>query len=171
MFTATLTQHDKEKTMSPAMSALQSVGITNAILILGVLFAVAAGVIGLFWHYILPGAIIIGVLCLFLPPSSGDVTAKFDKTEQVTTTVKEEVFDERQAYMKDCMEVAEYPMAKCAALWEHREESEPVVTKTKVDKVDTSELQLLDVDNREYKARRAAALQKPNAVVGHVTFR
>jgi hypothetical protein len=157
--------------MSPAMSALQSVGVTNAILILGVLFAVAAGVIGLFWHYILPGAIIIGVLCLFLPPSSGDNTVKVDKTEQVTVVGKDEVMDERQEYMKDCMEVAQYPMTKCAALWEHREESEPVVTNTKVDKVDTSELQLIDVDNREYKARRAAALQKPNAVVGHVTFR
>lgn len=156
--------------MSPAMSALQSVGVTNAILILGVLFAVAAGVIGLFWHYILPGAIIIGVLCLFLPPSA-DKTTEAKAPVQVETVVKQETFDERQAYMKDCMEVSEYPMAKCAALWDHREESEPVVTKTKVDKVDTSELQLIDVDNTEYKARRAEALQKPNAVVGHVTFR
>jgi len=155
--------------MSPAMSALQSVGVTNAILILGVLFAVAAGVIGLFWHYILPGAIIIGVLCLFLPPSSDVSTAKVDT--KVETVVKEEVFDERQAYMKDCMEVAQYPMAKCAALWDHREEDEPAVVKAKVDKVDTSELQLIDVDNAEYKARRAEALQKPGAVIGRVTYR
>ena len=158
--------------MSPAMSALQSVGVTNAILILGVLFAVAAGVIGLFWHYILPGAIIIGVLCLFLPPSSDNATAKVDVPTKVeSAVVKEEPFDERQAYMKDCMEIAQYPMAKCAALWEHREEDEPAVVKAKVDKVDTSELQLIDVDNKEYKARRAEALQKPGAVVGHVTYR
>ena len=45
--------------MSPAMSALSSVGITHQILILSVLALVAAGVIGLFWHYIVPGAIII----------------------------------------------------------------------------------------------------------------
>lgn len=154
--------------MSPAMSALQSVGVTNAILILGVLFAVAAGVIGLFWHYILPGAIIIGVLCLFLPPSTETTSVKTDKVESV---VKEEVFDERQAYMKDCMEIAEYSMSKCASLWDHREDEEPVVTKAKVDKVDHSELQLIDVDNTEYKARRAEAMQKPGAVVGRVTYR
>ena len=40
--------------MSPAMSALASVGISHQILILCVLALVAAGVIGLFWHYILP---------------------------------------------------------------------------------------------------------------------
>ena len=154
--------------MSPAMSALQSVGVTNAILILGVLFAVAAGVIGLFWHYILPGAIIIGVLCLFLPPSEvgNSVAAKVENTVPAP-----EVFDERAAYMKDCMEVAEYPMAKCASLWAHREDAEPTVTNVKVDKVDTSELKLIDVDNAEYKARRAEALQKPGAVIGHVTYR
>lgn len=153
--------------MSPAMSALQSVGVTNAILILGVLFAVAAGVIGLFWHYILPGAIIIGVLCLFLPPSTEITT-----TSKVENSVPQKVeFDERQAYMKDCMEVAQYPMAKCAALWEHREDEEPAVVKAKVDKVDVSELQLIDVDNAEYKARRAEALQKPGAVIGRVTYR
>lgn len=154
--------------MSPAMSALQSVGITNSILILAVLLAIAAGVIGLFWHYILPGVIIIGVCCLFIPTTSDTTTAKVDKVESV---VKEEVFDERQAFIKDCMEVAEYPMAKCVGLWEHREVDEPTVVKTKVDKVDTSELQLIDVDNTEYKERRAEALQKPGAVVGRVTYR
>jgi hypothetical protein len=37
--------------------------------------------------------------------------------------------------------------------------------------VPVSELKLMDVDNEEYKKRRAEALQKPGAVVGNVTYR
>jgi hypothetical protein len=86
-----------------------------------------------------------------------------------------EVFDEHAAYMKDCMEVAEYKMYECENLWNGRKTGESSndskVTPVKVDKTDTSELQLIDVDNAEYKARRDAALQKPGAVIGHVTYR
>jgi hypothetical protein len=154
---------------SPAMTALHSVGITHSIMILGVLFIAVAVVIGMYWHIILPGAMMLGVAFLFFSPD-GTQTASVE--QKVGNSVAAPVeFDERQAYMKDCMEVAEYPMHKCVSLWEHREDAEPVVTKTKVDKVDVSELQLIDVDNAEYKARRAEALQKPNAVIGRVTYR
>jgi hypothetical protein len=34
-----------------------------------------------------------------------------------------------------------------------------------------SHVQLLNVDNEEYKARRAEALKKPNAVVMQATYR
>ena len=37
--------------------------------------------------------------------------------------------------------------------------------------VPISELKLLEVDNEEYKKRRAEALQKPGAIVGNVTLR
>ena len=37
--------------------------------------------------------------------------------------------------------------------------------------VPISELKLMEVDNEEYKKRRAEALQKPGAVVGNVTYR
>jgi hypothetical protein len=37
--------------------------------------------------------------------------------------------------------------------------------------VPVSELKLMDVDNEEYKKRRAEALQKPGAVVGNITLR
>ena len=38
-------------------------------------------------------------------------------------------------------------------------------------RVEPVELQLLDVDNAEYRARRDAALQKPGAVIGQTTLR
>jgi hypothetical protein len=33
------------------------------------------------------------------------------------------------------------------------------------------EIKLLDVDNEEYKQKRAEALAKPNAVIGQITLR
>jgi hypothetical protein len=165
---------------SPAMTALHSVGITHSIMILGVLFVVAAVVIGMYWHVILPGAIMLGVAFLFLSPDGTDVSKIQDipiKVESITK--KDDVFDERQAYMKDCMEIAEYPMAKCAAMWSGRETDDKKVEVSSVKEVSTSEhefrpvsdIKLLDVDNQEYKSKRASAVSKPNAVVLQATYR
>lgn len=153
------------------MSALHSIGITHSMLILAVLALVAAGVIGMFWHIIVPGAIIVLVGTLFINFTPSVETVETPNKVQPVKFQKTVETDERQEYMKDCMTMAQYPMAKCAAMWDNREDDEPVVTKSKVDKVDVSELQLLDVDNTEYKARRDEALKKPGAVVGHVTYR
>ena len=150
--------------MSPAMSALASVGVTHQILILCVLAAVAAGIIGLFWHYILPGAIIILVASLFyVAPTTTTV-----QDAKVEVKQKEEVFDEYQAYMKDCMEVAEYSMFECKKLWTDRGEKH---TEVEVDFKPAHDVQLIDTDNKEYKARRAAVVSKPDAVVMQATYR
>lgn len=110
--------------MSPAMTALASVGISHQLLILCVLALVAAGVIGIFWHYILPGAIIIGVAALFYvaPDTTTQIeTTKVEKTEEPT--------DEYKAYMTDCMEVAQYSMFECKKLWNERVEEEKKLEK------------------------------------------
>jgi uncharacterized membrane protein len=161
--------------MSPAMSAFQSVGITHSMLILAVLFAVAAGVIGLFWHFILPGAIIIGVALLFISaPENKTTEAKVEDT-----VVKEaKVNTEEQQFMEDCLGVAEYPMLKCKQLWAERNVEETKI-KHEVKEVSVTEhefrpvsdIKLLDVDNQEYKAKRASAISKPNAVVLQATYR
>ena len=146
--------------MSPAMSALSSIGVTHNVLILSVLALVAAGVIGLFWHYIVPGAIIIGVASLFYVAPDADSQVK--KTEE--TQVE---FNEYQAYMKDCMEVAEYSMFECKKLWNDRGEKHTDA----VDFKPASDVKLLDTDNQEYKARRASVVGKPDAVVMQATYR
>jgi hypothetical protein len=112
----------------------------------------------------------LAVAALFINTSEPVTdTAKVDKPAVVAEKV-EKVFDEHEAYIEDCMEVAKYSKTKCENLWTHREDEEPKVAKKPLDTVDESELQLLDVSNKEYKARRAAALKKPGAVIGHVTF-
>lgn len=155
--------------MSPAMQALQSVGVTNSILILGVIFIAVASVIGMYWHIILPGAMMLAVACLFVSPDSG-------KTEVKTpvTISDSDIKTEKQQFMEDCLGVAEYTMLQCENLWAGRDADAEEKTVTKVKNVSVeqdSELKLLDVDNSEYKKRRADALNKPNAVIGHVTYR
>jgi hypothetical protein len=151
--------------MSPAMSALSSVGLTHQILILCVLGLVAAGVIGLFWHYILPGAIIILVASLFYV--APDATTSTESQVKKPDNSQVESFDEYQAYMKDCMEVAEYSMLECKRLWNERSEKH---AEKEVDFKPADDVKLVDVDNEEYKARRAATIQKGNVVVMQATY-
>ena len=163
--------------MSPAMSALASVGVTHNMLILAVLALVAAGVIGLYWHVIVPGAIVVLVGSLFINFTPIDKPAEEAKIE----IKKEDVMDEHAAYIKDCVEIAEYPQKRCEQMWIGREgtsveDAEPVnvsekMTETHIDNTAVSKVKLIDVDNEEYKARRALALKKPNAVVFHETYR
>lgn len=167
--------------MSPAMTALSGVGITHSMLILAVLFVAAAVVIGMYWHIILPGAGLIAVALLFIsaPDKQPEVVKQETPTETVVPEVKEaKVVTEEQQFMEDCLSVAEYPMLKCKQLWnERRVEEHKIVNETKEVSVKepefrpVSSVQLLDVDNQEYKAKRAAALSKPNAVVLQATYR
>lgn len=64
--------------------------------------------------------------------------------------------NDRKYFIEDCLQFTDYNKAQCEAIW---------------DKKDTSETKLLDVENVEYKERRAKALKKPNAVVAHYTLR
>jgi len=158
--------------MSPAMSALSGVGITHSMMILAVLFVAAAVVIGMYWHVILPGAGLIAVALLFV--SAPDTSNKTENTS--TPEVKEAIVNsEEQQFMEDCMNVAEYPMLKCKQLWSERQVEEASIVKEV--SVKEPEFQpahsakLLDVDNQEYKAKRASAISKPNAVVLQATYR
>lgn len=160
--------------MSPAMSALTSIGITQQVLILAVLALVAAGVIGMFWHIIVPGAIIVLVGSLFINFSAisiPDAPTISTVAPSKPPVIINEPSDDQQAFMEDCMNVAQYTMYECKKLWNSHEPENAKVTNVKVDRADSSELQLLEVDNVEYKARRDETLKKPGAVVGRVTYR
>jgi hypothetical protein len=145
-------------------------------MILAVLFVAAAVVIGMYWHIILPGAGMIGVALLFLSaPDNKPTEAKVE--EPIVKEAK--VNSEEQQFMEDCLEVAEYPMLKCKQLWNERQveethikqESAKEVSNTESDFRPVSVTRLLDVDNQEYKSKRASAISKPNAVVMQTTYR
>ena len=103
--------------MSPAMSALSSVGVTHSMLLLGILFVVTAVILGMYWHIIVPGAIMLTVAFLFIEPAT---VAKTDETTKVEQAKIEPVDEDKMAFMEDCVVVADYPKAKCEKLWDER---------------------------------------------------
>ena len=103
--------------MSPAMSALAGVGITHSMLILGIMFVITAVILGMYWHIIVPGAIMLTVAFLFVEPAT---VAKVEEPAKVETTKVNPVDEDKIAFMEDCTTVADYPKAKCEKLWEER---------------------------------------------------
>ena len=103
--------------MSPAMSALSSVGITHSMLLLGILFVVTAVILGMYWHIIVPGAVMLTVAFLFIEPATVAKTNEPTKVEQANTPAIDE---DKMAFMEDCVVVADYPKAKCEKLWAER---------------------------------------------------
>ena len=103
--------------MSPAMSALSSVGITHSMLLLGVLFVIVAVILGMYWHIIVPGAVMLTVAFLFIEPATVAKTNEPTKVEQANTPAIDE---DKMAFMEDCVVVADYPKAKCEKLWAER---------------------------------------------------
>jgi hypothetical protein len=103
--------------MSPAMSALSSVGITHSMLLLGVLFVIVAVVLGMYWHIIVPGAVMLTVAFLFIETST---VAKVEEPTKIEVTKVEPVDEDKLAFMEDCVVVADYPKAKCEKLWAER---------------------------------------------------
>jgi len=64
--------------------------------------------------------------------------------------------DDAKLFIEDCLHFTDYTKAECEKIWNKRE---------------SGETKLLDVDNVEYKTRRAEALKKPGAFVAHYTLR
>ena len=111
--------------MSPAMSALSSVGITHSMLLLGVLFVIVAVILGMYWHIIVPGAVMLTVAFLFIEPAT---VAKVDTPTKVEEAKVTSIDEDKMAFMEDCVVVADYPKAKCEKLWAERLIAEKEIT-------------------------------------------
>jgi hypothetical protein len=77
------------------------------------------------------------------------------ESKEKTTPKDEESLEDGKMFVEDCLHFTDYSKEQCEAIWTKRE---------------VIEEKLLDVDNVEYKTRRAEALKKPNAVVLHATY-
>jgi hypothetical protein len=111
--------------MSPAMSALSSVGITHSMLLLGILFVIVAVILGMYWHIIVPGAVMLTVAFLFIETST---VAKVEEPVKIEVTKVNPVDEDKMAFMEDCVVVADYPKAKCEKLWAERLIAEKEIT-------------------------------------------
>ena len=111
--------------MSPAMSALSSVGITHSMLLLGVLFVIVAVILGMYWHIIVPGAVMLTVAFLFIETTT---VAKVEEPVKVEAVKVDPIDEDKMAFMEDCVVVADYPKAKCEKLWAERLIAEKEIT-------------------------------------------
>ena len=125
--------------MSPAMTALTSVGITHGMLLLGILFVATAVVLGMYWHVIVPGAMMLTAAFLFIEPTT---VAKVEEPTKIEVTKVEPVDEDKLAFMEDCVVVADYPKAKCEKLWAERQLAEKELAAE-------NEPKLMDVSNKK----------------------
>lgn len=144
-------------------------GLSEALIVLGVITIVIGFLIVLFWQYIVAGAVVFAVLTVF--------SHHIDPTK-VEDVAEKSVLTDKKTYMEECEDLTD-DADTCEDLWKERdgivlkgaiETVTSHVPDTKAVKEAIKNVKLLDVDNVEYKERRAAALKKPNAVVIQTTF-
>jgi hypothetical protein len=133
-------------------------GLSEALIVLGVITIVIGFLIILFWQYIVAGAVVFAVLTVFShhiePTKVEDVAEKTELSDKAT-------------FLDACKSLSD-KSDTCEEMWKDRED---IVLKGAEEVVEVAKtIKLLDVDNAEYKSRRAAALKKPGAVVIQTTF-
>lgn len=148
---------------------LSATGITQSgmeTFVLGLIVVLVLGfIIVMYWPFIIAGAtalFCVVVLANHKVPDAPKIKVEESVAKRIDPVLQYDTFDESKAFIQDCVALTDYTKQKCQQLWENREEpiasQDPVVFK------------LLNVDNSEYKQRRAETLKKPNAVVSHYTF-
>ena len=143
---------------------LGTLGLTQAfaetLLIFGIIAIGIGMVLYMFWHYILIGLGVIGVLMVFA-----------HHTDETKPTEPPAIEQAKKEYMDDCNSLTHKPEL-CEETWEQQDHD--VIIKQKAIPqgfVPANQVQLLDVDNQEYKTRRAEALKKPGAIILQDTLR
>jgi hypothetical protein len=162
---------------------MKTLGFNQGTLEMMVIAAVVVVVLGvifmLFWKFIviglaitagfmvlanhkpteLPKEEIISVVKQELPIiASPPVVEEKPKQDLMTSPKKDKDY-----FMEDCLALTNNTKKECENIWDNRLEDELNVQSA-------NNVKLLDVSNREYIKKRAAALRKPNAVVGQATY-
>ena len=134
---------------------------------------ILGAVIFLYWKYIAVGALALFAVVVLANQSYDKLESKVAESKvvpqvieqfiieppKVVATPKNELItedsEEKPLFMEDCLKLTDYTEEKCAKIW---------------DKIKSPDVELLDVENVEYKKRRAEALKKPGAIVAQFTL-
>lgn len=156
---------------------LQQLGLTQnrveAIIILGFILTIVGVLVFSFWKYIVIGLVAMGVLTVFANHAPTVKPQDNLKPEQVLEQKVEKPDPEKVLYLEDCESLTNKP-EMCEELWSERKaDTEVKPTKKPLPEgfKSAENTKLLDTDNQEYKARRAEALKKPDAVIFQGTYR
>ena len=134
---------------------------------------ILGAVIFLYWKYIAVGALALFAVVVLANQSYDKLEPKVAESKvvpqvieqfiieppKVVATPKNELItedsEEKPLFMEDCLKLTDYTEEKCAKIW---------------DKIKSPDVELLDVENVDYKKRRAEALKKPGAIVAQFTL-
>lgn len=130
---------------------------------------ILGAIIFLYWKYIAVGALALFTVVVLANQSYDKIVANkvepqvieqfIIESPKVVPTPKNELItedsEEKPLFMEDCLRLTDYTEEKCAKIW---------------DKNQNADINLLDVENVEYKKRRAEALKKPGAIVAQFTL-
>lgn len=129
---------------------------------------ILGAVIFLYWKYIAVGALALFAVVVLANQSYDKLEPKvvpqvieqfIIEPPKVVATPKNELItedsEEKPLFMEDCLKLTDYTEEKCAKIW---------------DKIQSPDVDLLNVENVEYKKRRAEALKKPGAIVAQFTL-
>lgn len=134
---------------------------------------ILGAVIFLYWKYIAVGALALFAVVVLANQSYDKLEPKVAESKvvpqvieqfiieppKVVATPKNELItedsEEKPLFMEDCLRLTDYTEEKCAKIW---------------NKIKSPDVELLDVENVEYKKRRAEALKKPGAIVAQFTL-
>jgi hypothetical protein len=154
---------------------LATLGVTQTLaesLICMAAIAVGVGTLLLmFWKYIAAGFGVFVLFSVFVHHEPMESATTIEATKQLEYVKKEEP---RNAYMEDCEALTERADL-CQEILSDRiaDGSATLLAESFKDRDEfklASKVTLIDTDNQEYKSRRAAVLQMPNAVVWQKTF-
>ena len=130
---------------------------------------ILGAIIFLYWKYIAVGALALFTVVVLANQSYDKIVANKVEPQvieqfiieppKVVATPKNELItedsEEKPLFMEDCLRLTDYTEEKCAKIW---------------NKIQSPDVDLLDVENVEYKKRRAEALKKPGAIVAQFTL-
>ena len=131
---------------------------TETMVAISMIMIAVGFIIVFFWKYIIAGALILSVLSVFM---HGTVAS--NESDPVVAVSKKDS-KHNNTYMDDCVALT----GKSDVCEEVVDERHVILNEAPVEV--KKAVKLLDVDNQEYKERRADALKKPNAVIMQTTF-
>jgi hypothetical protein len=156
-----------------------SLGLTNleALVLAGIGIAIFGVVFVIFWKYIIAGALVLFCVVVLANHKFADPVKEVEtvaKKEVIVETIieksKEDSFmtepkDDKKFFMEDCLNLTDYTKKQCENIWFGRENNNIII------EGDSQNSKLLNVDNVEYKNRRAEVLKKSNSILLHATYR
>ena len=125
-------------------------GLTQSILHILIITGVVLVVLGMFWHYILAGSLVLFAFVVFFyqdPKTQPVDTVAVIRTVKPDTPIETEKQRWYRQFMEDCITIAENPKETCDNIWNDRIMEESHIQVTPNDNIQPTFLKGVKHDN------------------------